>query len=55
MEKEYSCPKCSTGTMKKAGSAFIEEGEYDGKSYEVEGDATKHACDSCGFEFYTLD
>lgn len=52
---EYACPKCKKGTVKVVGNAFIEEGEYNGSSYEIEGNATKHACEGCGFEFYTRD
>lgn len=52
-DRPQGCPFCLKPTIEDDGSVFIEEGAYDGKSYEAEGDAPRYRCTSegCGKTF----
>lgn len=46
------CPHCGAiGTLEDIGSVFCEQGEFDGKEYEAEGDATHYQCSRCTNQF----
>lgn len=48
----HYCPQCGkTETLKVKASAFVEQGEYVGSSYEFEGQADHYACKHCGYQF----
>jgi hypothetical protein len=46
------CPHCgAAGTLKNVGTVFCEQGEWDGKSHEAEGDGVQYRCDRCSGQF----
>lgn len=46
------CTKCgSHGTIEEVAEAFVEQGAYDGETYEYEGKAPLYACSACGGQF----
>lgn len=46
------CPHCgAAGTLQSVGSVYCEQGEYEGNSYEAEGDGTQYACTRCSGQF----
>lgn len=46
------CPHCgAAGTLEECGTVFCEMGEYDGRSYELEGDAPQYHCSRCDNRF----
>lgn len=46
------CPQCGKEhTVHSVSSAFVEQGEYFGNSYEYEGDADHYLCNDCGYQF----
>jgi len=50
------CPRCGSVHVDQAQiePAFIEQGKFDGKRYEVEGNCEAWDCQSCGISFFTL-
>ena len=49
-----NCPKCGKAAKQTDGSIFYERGEWDGKSYEGEGDLDVWQCE-CGIEFCIIN
>lgn len=49
------CPRCGEQRLEDDFGAFVEFGEYDGKSYTVEFDATGYRCGACGYSFLDTD
>lgn len=50
--KPNFCPHCgAAASLKNVGSVFCEQGEYDGNSYEAEGDGEQYACTRCNGQF----
>lgn len=47
------CPSCGGPVSEETVGAFVEIGEWDGRSHESEGDARGWRCDACGAEFWT--
>lgn len=48
----FFCPKCGNAhSVKNVGSAYVEQGPYDGKSYLYEGNAEHFECSACGNQF----
>jgi len=46
------CPHCgAAGTLKLVDSVYCEQGEYDGKSYEAEGEGSQYQCGRCKGQF----
>jgi hypothetical protein len=46
------CPHCgAAGTLVKVDTVFCEQGEYDGRSYEAEGEGAQYACSRCKGQF----
>lgn len=46
------CPHCgAAGTLSNVGSVFCEQGEWDGKHYEAEGDGAQYQCSRCQGQF----
>lgn len=46
------CPHCgAAGTIKGAGTVYCEQGEYNGSSYEAEGEGAQYACTRCNGQF----
>ena len=55
MSKLKFCPNCGKQSAElKATDAFVEVGAYDGKRFEVEGDAVEYQCTTCGEAFYVI-
>ena len=48
----WKCPSC-TEDMAQDGAAFVEEGEWDGKSYEQEGECDVVKC-ACGMRIAVI-
>lgn len=42
-----SCPYCRSNAVSVVGDVFVEQGEYNGKKYDHEGDATHWMCGDC--------
>jgi len=53
MKTKWKCPSC-TEDMTQDGIVFVEEGEWDGKSYEFEGDCDVVKC-ACGMRIAVID
>lgn len=51
------CPGCGQRAVYETGqTAFLEIGEWDGRSYEREANhRPMYTCPTCGLEFVTLD
>lgn len=50
--KPNFCPHCgAAASLENVGSVFCEQGEYDGKSFEAEGDGAQYACTRCNGQF----
>jgi hypothetical protein len=46
------CPHCgAAGTLEKVDTVFCEQGEYDGRNYESEGEGAQYACSQCRGQF----
>lgn len=46
------CPHCgAAGTLQKVDTVFCEQGEYDGRSHEAEGEGVQYACTQCRGQF----
>jgi hypothetical protein len=46
------CPHCgAAASLSEVGSVFCEQGEYNGKSYEAEGEGVQYACTRCNGQF----
>lgn len=49
------CPRCGEQRLEDDFGAFVEFGEYNGKSYTVEFDASGYRCGACGYSFLDTD
>lgn len=56
MDHPEFCPYCGKReVVPDECSAFVEMGEWDGNTYEVEGDAQTMKCQACGRHFAVFD